>query len=55
MEQVEAMTIDEYIDVYCVPDTKKVGVQVSVNVIQILSLKVIILVLARIEGLALLH
>ena len=39
------MTIDGYIAVYFV---KKVGIQVPINVIQSLSIKVIILVLGRI-------
>ena len=43
------MTIDEYIVAYCVLDIKKMGSQVPIRVIQSLSLKVIILVLATIS------
>ena len=46
------LTIDEYIVVYYLPDTKKVGSQISKNSIQILGLKAILLELGRIAGLA---
>ena len=49
------MTIDEYIAVYCLPDTKKVGSQILTNSIKILGLKAILLALGRIAGLASLH
>ena len=49
------LTIEEYIVVYCLLDTKNVGSQVLVNAIQNLSLKVIVLVLGRIAGLESLH
>ena len=49
------LTIGEYIVVYCLPDTENIGIQVPVNSIQSLSLKVTVLVLARITGLASLH
>ena len=49
------MTVEEYIIVYWIPDTKKIRSQVQVNVIQSLSLKVIVLVLERISGLESLH
>ena len=49
------LTIDEYIVVYCFPDTKKVGSQIPTNSIQVLGLKAILLELDRIAGLASLH
>ena len=49
------LTIDEYIVVYCYPDTEKVGSQVPTNAIQVLGLKAILLTLGRIAGLASLH
>ena len=49
------LTIDEYITVYYYPDTKKVGIQVPTNAIQVLGLKAILLTLGRIAGLASLH
>ena len=49
------LTIDEYIAVYCYPDTEKVGSQVPTNAIQVLGLKAILLTLGRIAGLASLH
>ena len=49
------MTIDEYIAVYCLPDTEKVGSQISKNLIQILGPKAILLALGKIAGLASLH
>ena len=45
------LTIDEYIAIYFLPDTKKVGSQVLLNTIWSLNLKVIVIVLARIAGL----
>ena len=49
------ITIEEYIFVYYLSDTEKIEIQVPVNSIQSLGLKVIVLVLARIIGLASLH
>ena len=49
------LAIDEYIAVYCYPDTEKVGSQVPTNSIQVLGLKAILLKLGRIAGLASLH
>ena len=49
------LTIDEYIVVYCLPDTEKVGSQIPTNSIQVLGLKAILLTLGRIAGLASLH
>ena len=49
------LTIDEYIAVYCYPDTKKVGSQVPTNAIQVLGLKAILLTLGRIAGSTSLH
>ena len=49
------VTIDKYIAVYCFPDTKKVGIQILTNSIQVLGLKAILLALGRIAGLASLH
>ena len=49
------LTIDEYIVVYCLLETNKVGSQVPVNSIWSLNFKVIVLLLARITGLASLH
>ena len=37
------MTFDEYIAVYCFPDTEKVGSQIPTNSIQVLGLKAILL------------
>ena len=49
------LTIDEYIIVYCYPDMEKVGRQIPTSSIQVLGLKVILLTLNRIAGLASLH
>ena len=49
------ITIDEYISIYCLLDIENVGIQVPLNVIQNLGLKVIVLVLGRIVGLTYLH
>ena len=49
------LTIDEYIVVYYLPDTEKVGIQIPTNSIKILGLKAILLALGRIAGLASLH
>ena len=49
------LTMDEYITVYCYPDTEKVGSQVPTNSIQVLGLKAILLKLGRIASLASLH
>ena len=49
------LTIDEYIAVYCYPDTEYVDSEVPTNSIQVLGLKAILLTLGRIEGLASLH
>ena len=49
------LTIDEYIAVYYLLDTKKVGSQILTNLIQILGLKAILLALGMIAGLASLH
>ena len=49
------LTIDEYIVVYCFPDTKKVGSEIPTNSIQVLGLKAILLALGRIARLASLH
>ena len=49
------LTIDEYIEVYFFPETKKVGSQILKNLIQVLGLKAILLALGRIARLASLH
>ena len=49
------LTIDEYIVVYCYPDTEKVGSQIPTNSIQVLGLKAILLTMGRIAGLASFH
>ena len=49
------LTIDEYITVYCYPNTEKVGSQVPTNSIQVLGLKAILLTLGGIAVLASLH
>ena len=49
------MTIEEYIAVYFLPDTEKVGSQNMTNTIQNLGLKAILLAMGRIAGLASLH
>ena len=49
------LTIEEYIAMYYLPDMKKVGSQISMNLIQNLGLKAILLVLGRIVGLESLH
>ena len=51
----KGLTIEEYIVLYCIHHTKKTRIQVPVTIIQSLSLKVIVLVLSRIAGLASLH
>ena len=47
--------IEEYIAMYCLPDTEKVGSQIPMNSIQNLGIKAILLVLGRIAGLEPLH
>jgi hypothetical protein len=47
--------IEEYIDVHCVAGTPKIGSQVPIQAINNLSLKIIVLVLTRIIGSALLY
>ena len=49
------LDIDEYIVVYCIPDMKNIGIQVLLNTIHSIILKVIVLVLAQIAGLTYLH
>ena len=49
------LTIEEYIAIYCIPNIENIISQVSVNIIQSLSLKVIVLVLSMVVGLASLH
>ena len=49
------LTIDEYIAVYCYPNTEKLGSQIQTKSIQVLGLKAILLTLGKIAGLALLH
>jgi hypothetical protein len=49
------MNIEEYIDAHNVAGTLKVGSQVPIREINNLSLKIIVLVLTRITGLASLH
>ena len=49
------MTIDYYIVLYFLPNTKKVGSQILTNVIKILGLKAILLALGRIASFASLH
>ena len=49
------LTIDEYNDVYYLPDTEKVGIQVPMNSTQNLGLKGILIALGRIAGLKSLH
>ena len=49
------LTIDDYIAVYCLPNTEKVGGRILKKLIQIIGLKAILLALGRIAGLASLH
>ena len=49
------LTINEYIAVYCYPNTEKFKGQIPTNSIQVLGLKAILLTLGRITGLASLH
>ena len=49
------LTIDEYITIYCYPDTDKVKSQIPTNSIQVLGIKAILLTLGRIAGLASVH
>ena len=49
------LTIDEYIDVYCLLYTVKVGIQIPTKSIQIMGMKAIILALGRIARLDSLH
>ena len=49
------LTIDEYIALYCYPDTEMVGSQIPTNSIQVLGLKSILVTLDRIAWLASLH
>ena len=49
------LTIEEYIAVYFLPNTEKVGSQIPTNAVRNLGLKAILLALGRIVGLASLH
>jgi hypothetical protein len=49
------MKIEEYIDAHCVGGTPKVGIQLPIQEINDLSLKIIVLVLDMITGLATFH
>ena len=49
------LTIDQYIAVYYLLDTKKVGSQIPTNSIHMLGFKAILLTLSRIVSLASLH
>ena len=49
------LTIDEYIAVYCFPNTKIFGSQILTNSIQVLGFKAILLALDRIDGITSLH
>ena len=49
------LTIEEYIVLYCLPDTEKVGSQILTNIVHNMGLKAILLALGRIAGLASLH
>jgi hypothetical protein len=49
------MNIEDYISTHCVAGTEKVGSQLPIRVIENLSLKIIVLVLTWIMGLASLH
>ena len=49
------LPIDEYISMYCFPETENVGSQILTKSIQILGLKAILLALGRIAALASLH
>jgi hypothetical protein len=49
------MKIEEYIDAHCVAGTLKVGSQLSIRVINNLSLKIVVLVLTKIIGSTSLH
>jgi hypothetical protein len=49
------MTMEEYISTHCVARTYKVGIQLPIRAIENLSLKIVVLVLKRISGSALLH
>ena len=49
------LTIEEYIVVYCLLNTKKAGSKVLVNSIQNLGLKAILIALGMIAGLTSLH
>ena len=49
------MNIEDYIAVYFLPNTEKVGSQIPTNAFQILGLKAILLAIGRIAGFASLH
>jgi hypothetical protein len=49
------MKIEEYIDSHCVARTLKVGSQLPIRAINNIILKIVVLVLTRIIGSALLH
>ena len=49
------MTIKDYIAVYCLLDTEKVGIQILKNLVQNLGMKAILLALGRIAILESLH
>jgi hypothetical protein len=49
------MKVEEYIEAHCVAETPMVGCQIPIQSIGNLSLKIIVLMLTRIIGLASLH
>jgi hypothetical protein len=49
------MNIEDYIATHCVAGTYKLGIQLPIEVIEKLSLKIVVLVLTWISGSALLH
>ena len=49
------LIIEEYIAMYLLPDTEKVGSQILTNAVHILGLKAMLLALGRIAGLESLH
>ena len=49
------MKIEEYMEAHCVAGTPKVGSQLHIRAINNISLKIIVLVMTRMTGLASLH
>ena len=51
----DPISIQDYVNTYCVPGTKKLGTQISISHITSLALKVLVSTIVRVEGSFTLH